>query len=89
VHRYPFVRNLWDAVHVLSGDDRPGVSQSTSLEDLDLVGEAMNLDEAFARGIGHAVEIAADVHHALVRDALCNDNFDGQSATISLAGYWR
>jgi len=39
------------------------------LEDLDRVGEHVNVEDATARRIGDAVEIATDAHHALVRDA--------------------
>ena len=39
------------------------------LEDLDLVGERMHLEDASAGGVGHAVEVAADADHALVGDA--------------------
>ncbi len=43
--------------------------QPIRLEDADLVGQAVHLDDAFAGGIGHAVEIAANADHALVRDS--------------------
>ena len=39
------------------------------LEDADLVGEHVNVEDAAARRVGDAVEIAADAHHALMRDA--------------------
>ena len=45
-----------------------GGDQPVRLEDADLVGQAVHLDDAFAGGIGHAVEIAADADHALMRD---------------------
>ena len=39
------------------------------LEDWDRVGEHVNVEDAASRRIGDAVEIAADAHHALMRDA--------------------
>ena len=39
------------------------------LEDLDRVGEHVNVEDAASRRIGDAIEIAADAHHALMRDA--------------------
>ena len=42
--------------------------QPIRLEDADLVGQAVHLDDAFAGRVRHAVEIAADADHALVRD---------------------
>jgi hypothetical protein len=42
--------------------------QLASLEDLDLVGERMHLEDTPARGVGHAIAIAADADHALVGD---------------------
>lgn len=48
--------------HGMNGDG------STVLEDADLVGEDLNLHRAATRGVGDAVEIAADADHALVRD---------------------
>ena len=39
------------------------------LEDANLIGEDVDVEDAAARRIRHAVEIAADAHHALVRDA--------------------
>ena len=47
----------------VAGDEGAG------FEDADLVGEYVNVENAPARGIRHAVEIAADAHHALVGDA--------------------
>src|SRR6266446_10143851 len=49
--------------HGMSGD------QPAVLEDADLVGQRVDLDDPTTRGIGHAVEIAADAHHAFVGDA--------------------
>ena len=49
--------------HGMTGD------QLASLEDLDLVGERVHLEDASAGGVGHAVEVAADADHALVGDA--------------------
>jgi hypothetical protein len=48
---------------------RVGGDQPPILEDLDLVGRAVDLDRALPDAIGHAGEVAADRHHALVRDA--------------------
>src|SRR5258708_4758383 len=48
--------------HGMSGD------QPAVLEDPDLVGQGVDLDDPATRGIRHAVEIAADAHHAFVRD---------------------
>ncbi len=47
----------------MGGDER------AVLEDADLVGEDVDVEDAAARRVGHAVEIAADAHHALMRDA--------------------
>ena len=49
--------------HGMAGDQLAG------LEDLDLVGERMHLEDAPAGGVGHAVVVAADADHALVGDA--------------------
>src|ERR1700732_1251881 len=45
----------------------PG-NESTSLENADLVGTDMNVEDAASRRVRHAVEIAADAHHSFVRD---------------------
>ena len=45
------------------------LATSAVLEDSDLVGEDVDVEDAAARRVRHAVEIAADAHHALVRDA--------------------
>src|SRR5215475_8962507 len=42
---------------------------SAVLEDTDFVGEDVDIEDATARGVRHAVEIAADAHHPLMRDA--------------------
>src|SRR3954469_9589193 len=42
--------------------------QLAVLEDVDGIGKHVNIEGAAPRRIGHAVEIAADAHHALVRD---------------------
>ena len=39
------------------------------LEDTDFVGEDVDIEDATARGVRHAVEIAAEAHHPLMRDA--------------------
>ena len=39
------------------------------LEDLDVICEHMYVEDAAACRVGYAVEIAADAHHAFVRDA--------------------
>ena len=44
--------------------------QHAVLEDADLVGEDMDVEDAPTRRVGHAVEIAANAHHAFVRGAL-------------------
>ena len=49
--------------HGMAGD------QLAVLEDPDLVGERVHLQDASAGGVGHAVEVAADADHALVGDA--------------------
>ena len=36
------------------------------LEDADLVGEDVHIEDTATRGVGDAVEIAADAHHALM-----------------------
>jgi hypothetical protein len=43
--------------------------QFTVLEDPDLVGKRVDLNHSFRRGVGNAVEIAADADHAIVGDA--------------------
>ena len=43
--------------------------QLAGLVDPDLVGQHVHLEDAAPRGVGHAVEVAADAHHALVADA--------------------
>ena len=48
--------------HRMGGDRRP------ILEDADLVGQRVHLDDALPGGVGDAVEIAADRDHAFVRD---------------------
>jgi hypothetical protein len=45
----------------------PG-NENAGLEDTDLIGKNMNVNDAAARRVRHAVEIAADAHHAFVRD---------------------
>ena len=49
--------------HGMAGDQLAG------LEDLDLVGERMHLEDTPAGGVGHAVVVAADADHALMGDA--------------------
>ena len=49
--------------HRMDGDDL------AVLEDTDLGGGAVHFDQAAARAIGHAVEIAADRDHAVAGDA--------------------
>ena len=49
--------------HGMAGD------QMTNLEDLDFVGQGLDLDHAPPCGVRHAVDVAADVDHALARDA--------------------
>jgi len=39
------------------------------LEDTDFVGEHVHVEDAPARGVGDAVEIAADAHHAFMRSS--------------------
>ena len=46
-----------------------GGNEHAVLEDADRVGEHVNVEDAAARRVGDAVEIAADAHHALMRDA--------------------
>jgi hypothetical protein len=53
---------------VATFENRMGGNQLTGLEDTDLVGQAVHLDDAFAGRVRHAVKIAADADHALVRD---------------------
>jgi hypothetical protein len=43
-------------------------NESAGLEDADLIGKNMNVEDAAARRVRHAVEIAADAHHAFVGD---------------------
>ena len=43
--------------------------ENAVVEDANLVGEDVDVEDAAARRVRHAVEIAADAHHALVRDA--------------------
>jgi hypothetical protein len=43
--------------------------QHAGLKDPDLVDEAVHLEHASPRGVGHAVGVAANTDHALVRDA--------------------
>ena len=38
------------------------------LEDANLVGEDVHIEDTATRGVGDAVEIAADAHHAAVQD---------------------
>ena len=47
----------------VAGDEGAG------LEDADFIGENMNVEDAAARRVRHAVEIAADAHHAFVGDS--------------------
>ena len=42
---------------------------SAVLEDADLVGKDVDVQDAPARGVRHTVEVAADAHRALVGDA--------------------
>jgi len=42
--------------------------QQVAFEDLDLVGQAMDLDQAPARGVGHGVVIALNANHPLTAD---------------------
>ena len=44
----------------MGGDER------AVLKDANLVGEYVNIEDTAACGVGHAVEIAADAHHALM-----------------------
>jgi len=43
-------------------------NESAGLEDADHIGKNMNVEDAAAGRIRHAVEIAADAHHAFVGD---------------------
>ncbi len=43
-------------------------NESAGLEDADLIGKNMNVEDAAAGRVRHAVEIAADAHHAFVGD---------------------
>ena len=43
--------------------------ENAVLEDANLVGEDVDVEDAATRRVRHAVEIAADAHHAFVRDA--------------------
>jgi hypothetical protein len=47
----------------VAGDER------AIFEDADLVGEYVNIEDTAARGVGDAVEIAANTHHALMGEA--------------------
>ncbi len=49
--------------------NRMGGDQHPVLEDLDLAGEFVNLDDAAARGVWDAVEIAVDADHAVPAEA--------------------
>jgi hypothetical protein len=44
----------------MAGDER------TVLEDANLIGEDVNIEDTATRGVGDAVKIAADAHHALM-----------------------
>jgi hypothetical protein len=43
--------------------------QSRVLEDADLVGEDVDVEDATTGGVRHAVEIAGNAHHSFMRDA--------------------
>ena len=45
-----------------------GRNKRSIFEDADLVGENVDLDGASPRGVGHAIEIAADADHAVMED---------------------
>jgi hypothetical protein len=49
--------------HGMRGD------QSATLKNLHLVGQCVHLDDPLSGRVGNAVKIAADAHHALMRDA--------------------
>src|SRR6185295_20152185 len=56
----------------MGGDER------AVLEDANLVGEYVNIEDTAACGVGDAVEIAANAHHALMGEA----SFELQHRTI-------
>ena len=56
----------------MGGDER------AVLEDADLVGEYVNIEDPATCGVGDAVEIAAHAHHALMGEA----SFELQHRTI-------
>ena len=48
---------------------RVGGDERAVLEDANRVGENMDVEDPTSRRVRHAVEIAADAHHAFVRGA--------------------
>ena len=58
-----------DAAPVFALENRVNGEESAVLEDADLARMALHLDDALSRGVGHAVEVAADRDHAFVTDA--------------------
>ena len=56
------------ATLVAAFEHRMDGNQPVGFEDANLVGQTVHLDNAFAGGVRHAVEIAADADHALMRD---------------------
>jgi hypothetical protein len=56
--------------------------QHAVLEDPDLLGVALDLDDALPRGVGDAVEVAAHRDHALVADA----PLDGEHGAVGDSG---
>ena len=62
----------------MSGDER------AILEDANLVGEYVNIEDTATCGVGDAVEIAADAHHALMGEP----SFELQHRAIGSKRQW-
>src|SRR6185295_5791486 len=70
----------------MGGDER------AVLEDANLVGEYVNIEDTAACGVGDAVEIAANAHHALMGEGVVRAStpYDkGQSAKASAPAFLR
>ena len=81
-HRWRLAMRGIDAALVLAFENRVRGDQRAVLEDPDFLGMVLNLDDALSRGVGDAVEIAADRDHALMADP----PLDGEHGAVGNGG---